>query len=696
MHEANRDRGLARGESVAVIGRSRGGQSAVGGGGERRRHAAKGVAPLAALLLTTGTLAEAGDAPLLGWETLARPDRLAEFKPPVEVGCVSSYDRTGGNDDGFSGKYSFVRREPNGLVLADLEGPGVIYRLWTPTPTEDWLEFYFDGEAEPRIRVRFRDLFLGQTEPFAKPFVGYGVGGFFSYVPLPYARSCKVVMRADRVQFYQINYARYAADSGVRTFQPGPEAAPSEPVARVRDLWGRAGQDVSEFTAPPGVRVERVRKRLAVAPGRSAVLFEHEQPGRIVGLRLTPATALAGKARDVFLRIAFDSGRPAVLSPVGDFFGFAWGEPAMRSLLIGATEREAYCHFPMPFDRAAKVELVSEAAPTGSALEVEAEVAYAAVARRANEGRFGAVWRRENPTRTGEPFTLLEVQGRGHLVGCVLQAQGFESGKTLFFEGDDATWIDGRLAVHGTGSEDFFNGGWYDVPDRWEKRLSFPLSGCLGYQKHLGRTGGYRLLLGDAYGFRERIRQTIEHAGTENSIPTDYAGTTYFYAEAPEATALPAVSQRAVVDPKEIVFAAWWQIPIRAFPFQDTTLTRRAIKLGAEEVRFLSVRGGAPDWVGPPYLYVTCHVPVAGRYAIAIEAVRGPEQGVVQLFQDEVPAGRPADLYAETAARSGRLELGALELAAGDNPVMLKLVGSNERSAGRGLDLIEVICRRLE
>lgn len=636
-----------------------------------------------------------GEAPLLGWEALARLDRLAEFKPPIELGCVSSYDRTGGNDDGFSGKHSFVRREADGLVIADLQGPGVIYRIWTPTPTDDWVEFYFDGETQPRIRIRFRDLFLGRTEPFMKPLAGYGVGGFFSYVPLPFARSCKVTVRAQRVQFYQINYARYAPGTGVPTFGTPPEAGHAAQVAQTRELWSKSGQDVSRFTAPPGSRVQTAKRKVALAGGRSAVLFERKQPGRIVGLRLTPTDALAGKLRDVVLRIEFDGGLPSVLCPVADFFGFAWGEPAMRSLLIGATPRQAYCYFPMPFERAARIALASEP-PAGTPLDLEAEVDFAPMGRRPNEGRFGALWRRENPTRPGEPFTFIDTKGRGHLVGFVLQAQGFESGQTLFFEGDDATWIDGRLAVQGTGSEDFFNGGWYDVPDRWEKRLSFPLSGCLGYQKHLSRTGGYRLLLGDAYSFREQIRQTIEHAGTDNSIPTDYAAVTYFYADVPAAPPLPPLAERSVTDLKELVFAAGWEIPIRAFPFEGTTITRQATKLGGQEVRFLSIRGGAPDWVGPPYLYVTCHVPAAGQYAIAIEAVRGPAQGVVQLFQDEVPVGETVDLYAETPGKSGRVELGSLRLDTGDNPVMLKLVRRNERSQGLGLDLIQVVCRRVD
>ena len=110
----------------------------------------------------------------IGVGELLRLDRLARFKESIRVGSVSSYDRTGGNDDGFSGKYSFVRKEPGALVIADLQGPGVIYRVWTPTPTDDLVEFLFDGETEPRIRIKFRDLFLGNDREFPRPLVGFG------------------------------------------------------------------------------------------------------------------------------------------------------------------------------------------------------------------------------------------------------------------------------------------------------------------------------------------------------------------------------------------------------------------------------------------------------------------------------------------------------------------------------------------
>jgi hypothetical protein len=628
-----------------------------------------------------------------GLTELHRLDRLPAFKTSVKVGCVSSYDRTGGNDDGFSGKYSFVRKDDDALVLADLQGSGVIYRFWTPTPTDDVVEFLFDGEKKPRLEVKFRELFLGNHPSFPRPLVGFGAGGYYSYVPLPFSKSCVVRIRVPKVQFYQINYALYAPDSGITTFSPQPSPAYLAEREQACAVFRNPGPDISRFTAPPNARVETTSATVSLAPNSTAKVYQAGAGGRLVGLRFSPASAIAGKARDLLLKITFDGEEPAVLCPLGDFFGHAWGQPAMQSLLVGTAGETDYCYFPMPFERSAVVELVSERT---TPVELRAEVLHTAAPRTASEGKFYALWRRENPTKTGEPFTFVETQGRGHLAGVILQSQGFESGKTLFFEGDDQTTIDGELAIHGTGSEDFFNGGWYDVPDRWEKRISFPLSGCLGYLKHLGRTGAYRLFLGDAPAWRESIRQTIEHAGEKNNIPTDYCSVTYLYSERrPTANlAPPPLKDRAVSDPLEVAFPMGWQTPIYAWSFDRATLTRKKEKLDGEEARFLSLAATGQDWFGPHFLSPTCDVPTSGRYAIYIEAVKGPAQAKVQLFQNENPVADPVDLYAEQPAKSGRVLLGRLELSEGRNNLMLKLVGQNEKSTGLGLDLITVICAR--
>jgi hypothetical protein len=644
-------------------------------------------------LLALGCLAAQAATTFPGIEELYRLDRLPELKQSVKVASISSYDRTGGNDDGFSGKYSFVRKEGDALVIADLTGPGVIYRVWTPTPTDDPMEFLFDGESKPRIVVGFRDLFLGKHPSFPSPLVGFGAGGYFCYAPISFAKSCVVRVRAPKVQFYQINYAIYDASAGITTFSETPDPSYREHVDRARELFASTGSDITRFTAPPGAKLLTQRATVDLAPGATQTLAQVKGGGRIVGLRLSPADALAGKARDILLRISFDGEAPAVLCPAGDFFGAAWGQPAARSLLVGNNGDTDYCYFPMPFDRNARIELVSERA---TPVQVKAEVVHTSIPRRPNEAKFYALWRRENPTRNGEPYTFLQTEGRGHLVGLALQAQGFEPGRTPFFEGDDQTTIDGELVIHGTGSEDFFNGGWYDVPDRWEKRLSFPLSGCLGYFKQVARSGAYRLFLGDAYAFRRSLLQAIEHAPEKNSTSADYCSVTWFYSEKrPTAPiAVPPLKDRAVVDPTEAVFPAGEQTPIYAWSYDNATLTREKERLDSHEVRVLSFNATGSDWFGPHFLSPTCDLPAAGTYAIYLEVVKGPTQAIVQLFQNENPAGEPVDLYAAVPAKSGRLLLGKLQLAEGKNNLMLKLVGKNEKSSGLGLDLVQTICVR--
>ncbi|HVG28748.1 MAG TPA: DUF2961 domain-containing protein [Pyrinomonadaceae bacterium] len=408
------------------------------------------------LLLAAAAPADARRArtvarPAPGVEELYRLDALPLFKESVSVGSVSSYDRTGGNDDGFSGKYSFLRREPTGgLVIADLKGPGVIYRIWTPTPSDDTVEFYFDGEARPRLSLPFRDLFSGNRAPFLGPVVGSGGGGFYSYVPLAYRESCKVVVRADNFQFYQINYATYAPDARIESFTARPPADFTAGLERARRLFAAAGSDVSSYAAPAGARVQTLKFGGTLAAGQSATIFEMRQPGRIVGLKLGPAQAFAGKARDIVLKIYWDGeSRPAVECPVGDFFGYSYGQPATRSLVLGTSDGANYAYLPMPFDRAARVELVSERAG-GPPVEVQAEVKFANVGRARDEGRLYAVWARENPTAEGRPFTFVDARGRGHVVGFILQAQGLEAEAIPeFFEGDDETLIDGAAAVRG-------------------------------------------------------------------------------------------------------------------------------------------------------------------------------------------------------------------------------------------------------
>jgi hypothetical protein len=658
--------------------------------------------PLAILLLVvssliTPTAARAQASGEAGSQLLPSLELLPRFKP-WRVGSVSSYDRSGGNDDGFNGTYSYVRKEAGGLVIADLKGPGVVTRIWTPTPNDSPVEFYFDGEKKPRLTVKFSEIFSGKKAPFLAPLSGLGAGGFYSYVPLAYARSLKILVRAERVEFYQLNFASLPEGTRLESFSPARASAPAPALEAARELIGATGSDVAARAAGKSGTLSRRAFQGTLAAGGKLTLFETDQPGRIVGLRLGPAEAFAGKGRDVTIRIFYDGDtEPAIWAPVGDFFGYAWGEPAVRSLPLGTAGGMNYIYLPMPFDRSARVELVSER-PSG-AIEVSGEVAFTNAARRPDEGKLYALWRRENPTTEGKPFTFLDTGGRGHLVGAILQAQGMQPGAVPeFFEGDDETIIDGQPAIRGTGSEDFFNGGWYDVPGRWESRVSLPLSGSLDFKRHLARTGGYRFLLSDAYPYRSSIVSTIEHGPSGNKIPTDYVSVTFFYsAERPTANlALPPVERRRVMDPTTAVFTPGWTTPIHSFSWSNATLAKLDEKVDGENLRHLSLDAQGREVFGPHYLSFICEMPAAGRYRVSLQVITGPDQGIVQLFRDEVGMGPAADLYSPERHKSAEISMGELELDEGPNRVMFKLVGQNPASSGSGIDIYRIVFEKVK
>ncbi len=55
---------------------------------------------------------------------------LPQYEANTYCAEVSAYDRTGGNDDGFSGTYCFIRKNADSsLVIFEQKGPGVINRI---------------------------------------------------------------------------------------------------------------------------------------------------------------------------------------------------------------------------------------------------------------------------------------------------------------------------------------------------------------------------------------------------------------------------------------------------------------------------------------------------------------------------------------------------------------------------------------
>ena len=117
----------------------------------------------AGTLILAGMSARVTDAqaPQPGLDTIAQFDRYPLLVPDAEAHYLSSYDRTGKNNDGFEGRYSALYVDERGEhVIFDVKGPGSIYTLWFTSRENGWaklgwgrLKFYFDDEQEPRLGI---------------------------------------------------------------------------------------------------------------------------------------------------------------------------------------------------------------------------------------------------------------------------------------------------------------------------------------------------------------------------------------------------------------------------------------------------------------------------------------------------------------------------------------------------------------
>lgn len=552
---------------------------------------------------------------------------LPQYAHNVYDGQVSTYDRTGMNNDGFNGTYSFIRRNADSsLVLFDQKGPGVINRIWTPTPTEDTLDFYIDDTLRPAFSICYIDLYTGKVFPFVAPLCANQLGGYYCYLPIPFQKACKIVLRAKSTRFHQIGYRLYPAGTAVKSFSANLQADEKAALQSLANAWTRQPMKAIDFF--PEAKANEITRTVKLQAGSSATIFQSNSPGRILGFELQAPVRLDTIAKSIDLKITWDGDtEPAVYCPLADYFGYAFGEASMQGLVAGSNGKRFYSFFPMPYDRTARIELVYRRSALSDAPQELNFTGKFLVSNQPRdtkkEGKFYARWNRENPVSPGKPFTMLDVKGQGHFAGVNLQAQGLGTGITSFFEGDDSTVVDGELRMHGTGSEDFFNGGWYALLDCWDDGMSLPLSGALDYSIPLCRTGGYRFFLTDKISFSSSFLQTIEHGPEFNAVPADYTSVSYFYCSQNNPQQLRPTAANTKI-----------YVPDTLEVYPQLTLSAMDESLGIEA-----------KWDGTPAksMYYTVaensllkfslqDIPL-GRYSVYIDYRKGPDAAQFSLWQ---------------------------------------------------------------
>ncbi|MDN5203745.1 DUF2961 domain-containing protein [Fulvivirgaceae bacterium BMA10] len=597
---------------------------------------------------------------------------LPKYVERGEAHMLSSYDSTGGNDDGFSGKYSFIRKEgEDRLVIADLKGPGVIQRIWTPIPTRDTIQFYFDGEKEPRINIKFEDLFTGKKYPFVAPLCGNEIGGYFSYIPIPFAKSLKIVYVGSGLKFHQIQYRLYKKNKKVTSFHVDLTEHEKKALERASQPWIKVEKDQLGQNGRKKENLKTYKKQVSINPGETLKWVELSGGGRIVSITMDNASQLESKNTDLIFRAKWDDDpNYGINVPLAPLFGYAFGEKSMHSLLMGTDGETNYTQLPMPFDDKAVLELHylkrdGTAQPT---FDFEFTLAYSDEKRNPKkEGRLYATWNREFP-KEGKPFTILKQQGKGHHVGTLLFCQSTEEKDvwfpTGFFEGDDVTTIDGELRMHGTGSEDYFNGGWYGVADRWDAAHSLPIHGCLDYSIPLARTAAYRFYTSDKVNFEQSYELTIEHDGGENKWAVDYGAIALYYGDRPPTQTMEPTPMNTLefTPPKRLeIVLNHFNIQSLAFPPEEVAVNYTKVK--DKHVFKFSTKGKR--------LVVknNLEVPVEGEYSLYISYFKSPESGSIRFFQRQKPVSEWIDINAQEAQFTENHKIGNIHFKEGKAPL---------------------------
>jgi hypothetical protein len=246
--------------------------------------------------------------------------------------------------------------------------------------------------------------------------------------------------------------------------------------------------------------------------GETEVLADLDGPGVVTHMWITVAANEYGWPRLLRLRVYYDgSSTPSVDAPLGDFFAVGHGvEKQVDSLLIrdGSSGRSRNSYWPMPFRKHCRITVTNEGQRRISNLYYHVD--WKKVPSLPEDTAYFHAWyKQEVPAVMGRRYEILNVQGRGHYVGTLLNVIQNQPG--WFGEGDEFFYVDGaaRPSIEGTGTEDYFSDAW-SLREAQGNYTGVPIAEGTGLGS---RMSAYRWHLPDPVPFRTALRFEIEHAG---------------------------------------------------------------------------------------------------------------------------------------------------------------------------------------
>ena len=278
---------------------------------------------------------------------------LANLPEKGEKGALfSSYDRRTKYDE-KSDTYidwnanidsvGLVRKEGEYSVLADIKGPGAVWRMWAALALDGKIEIYLDGKLV--INLPWKDYFSGKIAPFNRKGLVYEVArGMNNYTPISFQKSCKIMTKAKIPgqgkktwgQYYQFNYTVFPEDTKIQTFKMKLSVKENKALDKANEiLTMHLGENPLKYK-----NFKEEVKTWIIQPGKSQILkIDGKRAITALKIQIPKHKNYNDLLRQLTISINWDNQKlPAVWSPLGDFFGTAPGINEYKSLVMGMTD----------------------------------------------------------------------------------------------------------------------------------------------------------------------------------------------------------------------------------------------------------------------------------------------------------------------------------------------------------------------
>lgn len=635
-------------------------------------------------------------------------EHLAVLAPPGERGAqASSYDRAsrydakhdryvdwGANGDGNG----VVRQEGTEDVLAEISGPGCIWRTWSAAPGNGHVRIFFDGQNAAAVDLPFKAYFDRSSQPFTRDQLVYltTANGANNFTPMPFQKSCRIVADKGWGAYYHFTYTQFEKRTRVPTFARNLSPEDSAALDRANEILAHCGTD------PAGERAAQKTESRSVKlePGASFEAIGLEGPAAITALRVKlPLPSDIETQRNLLAQLTIQihwdrDSEPGVWAPLGDFFASAAGAVPFQSLPTGVlNDGTFYAYWYMPFASGARITLGNDSA---AMVPIGLEVTHAPLNGPVEKlSRFHAKWHRDAlvPERADRApdWTILRTTGRGRYVGVVLHVWNPRGG--WWGEGDEKFFVDGEKfpSTFGTGSEDFFGYAWSSG-----KTFAKPFHDQPVNENNAGHVSVDRWEIAESVPFESSFEGCIEKY-FPNKRPTLYAATAFWYlAPGGGDPYLPAPLSDRI---------GWWTRPE----------THR--EKGVLEAESMTIVGKSEDSAGPQdmtgfpadkwsndsQLFWQCgqigreltlklFVPKTGKYRLKARFTKSYDYGIFEISVDGKPLTSDMNFYSPSVVGSPLTDLGETELAAGDHQLTIKATGKDAASRGVyfGMDYLKL------